>query len=676
MDLWKISAKENFKHWQSFINYILFTYVFVTLSQGLLRFLMFEIFRSPGTAKEFYSYLPSALFLGFRFDFAVANYISAPILLLSFLVLLFRSEKLWNGFLKFTRYYLCAFLVLISVLFIWDITFYHYFTDHFNLLVFGLWEDDTTALLKSLWKNEPLFLEFLGFSFMTWLIYKFLGLAEKKNFFNFKKRNVFVRSSSYLAAFLIVGLGARGSLNFDMHPLNRIHTEISPHLFVNQIAFSPIFALSDAFKLGLKIRKHDYNIIKEMGYEGNIQKAFRDLYNKETSELSDLKQSLHFVTPKHSGPRPHVVVFAMESMGAFWMQLDSEEFPIQGKMRKHFQEDVLNLNFMPSGNGTYASVTHWLTNLPALPGVAPAERFVGKNYITSSIRPFKEAGYETHYIYGGGLGWRNLSPYLKDLGFDELHGETRIEESLGGKLEKHPWGVFDEDLMKYVEMHLRSSSKPQLLFVLSTTNHPPFDVPKNYPAVKFSYPQKLKQRLQKISDTLNQRLIAYRYAMDSLGGFMDNLKSKKLERPLVVAASGDHSFYESVAFRAENLIEWRGVPLYLYSSLGNLPKEDLQSKFGSHANIFPSLYDIALSEVEYVSVAKSLLRPGHSFALSSFGYVDDQVSLVGDLSYLKSQDGLYHMQKKDNGLTATAKKIRRAFFAISEFLIRESPNRN
>ncbi|MEC9283353.1 MAG: LTA synthase family protein, partial [Bdellovibrionota bacterium] len=601
-------------------------------------------------------------------------YICAPILLLSFLVLLFRSLKLWSIFYKITRFYLCTFLVLITALFVWDITFYHYFTDHFNLLVFGLWEDDTKALLESLWKNEPLFLEFLGFSFMTWLIYKYLGLAEKKFFFNFSIRNFLARVISYLAAFLIVGLGARGSLNFDMHPLNRIHTEISPHLFVNQIAFSPIFALSDAIKLGFKIRKHDYNIIKEMGYEGNIQQAFKDLYSKGESELVDLKQNLHFVTPKHDGPSPHVVVFAMESMGAFWMQMDSENFPIQGNMRKHFQEDVLNLNFMPSGNGTYASVTHWLTNLPALPGVAPAERFVGKNYITSSIRPFKEAGYETHYMYGGGLGWRNLSPFLKDLGFDELHGETRIEESLGGKLEKHPWGVFDEDLMKYVEKHLRNSDKPQLLFVLSTTNHPPFDVPKDYPRIKFNYPEKLKSRLQKISDTLDQRLLAYRYAMDSLGTFMDKLKAKKLSRPLLVAASGDHSFYESVAFRAEDLIEWRGVPLYMYSSLGNLPKKDLQSKFASHANIFPSLYDLALDEVEYVSVAKSLLRAGHSFALSSFGYVDDKVSLVGDLAYIKTEDGQYHMQKEDNSEVSTAKKLRRAFFAISEFLIRESPN--
>ena len=674
MQIFDLDAKSNFGQWSRVLKISLFVWLFSLVSQGLFRLIMFFLFKEAASPKEYYSYVFDAFVMGSRFDFAVANYVLAPWLLLSFVILIFRSSFLWKAFYGLSRIYLSLMLIAISLVFIFDLTFYHYFKDHYNLMVFGLWEDDTVALVKSLWENEPVILELLFIGAICFGIFKYVAFLHKLEPLKLKP-NFLIRPVVYFASFLIIGLGARGSLNFDMHPLNRIHTEVSPYHFLNQLAFSPVYALKDALALGFKIRRSDYDVVEQMGYKGKIQQAYADLLGVDLSEISSDSphESVLFNSGKKEGPLPHVVVVAMESWGTYWLSFDSEDYPILGKMKQHIEEDVFNLNFLPAGGGTYPSITHWLLNMASMPGVAPSEKYITKDYLTSSVRPFNQAGYETHYMYGGGLGWRNMSPFLYQLGFQKLHGETIIKQKLGDLKETHPWGVFDEDLFRYVKQHLKEAKKPQFLFVLSTTNHPPFTVPSTYKKPKFIYPESLQKRMTESSKTMQERLIAYRYAMDSLGEFLSWYKTMDLKRPKVLAASGDHSFYESVQFYPENLIEWRGVPLYMYSSGGELEKENLEKKHASHPSIFPTLYDLALNDVNYFALNPSLLRDGDSFAASSFGFSFSKLHNIGERFYLKDSKGVRSLNLSEFPEGKIYLKKRKAYFAVAADLIYRSP---
>jgi phosphoglycerol transferase MdoB-like AlkP superfamily enzyme len=674
MQIFDLDAKANFGQWSRVLKISLFVWAFSLVSQALFRLLMFFLFKESVSPKDYYNYVFDAFFMGARFDFAVANYILAPWLLISFIPLLLRTKALWKVFYGLSRIYLSLMLIAISLTFLFDLTFYHYFKDHYNLMVFGLWEDDTVALVKSLWENEPVLLELLFIGLMCFGIFKYVTYFHNLKALKIRP-NLFVRPLIYLASVLIIGLGARGNLNFAMHPLNRIHTEVSPYQFLNQLSFSPIYALKDALVLGFKIRRSDYDVIAQMGYKGKIEQAYADLLGVDASEIS--KETPHeavmFNSGKKKGPLPHVVVIAMESWGTYWLSFDSQDYPILGKMKKHIEEDVFNLNFLPAGGGTYPSITHWLLNMAAMPGIAPSERYITKNYLTSSVKPFNEAGYETHYMYGGGLGWRNLSPFLYQLGFKDLHGETIIKKKLGGLKETHPWGVFDEDLFRYVKQHLKEATKPQFLFVLSTTNHPPFTVPSTYERPDFKYPDSLKNRMTESSKTMKQRLIAYRYAMDALGDFLNWFKQHDFDRPKVLAASGDHSFYESVQFYPENLIEWRGVPLYMYSSGGELQKESIEKKHASHPSIFPTLYDLALDNVDYIALNPSLLRKLDSFAASSWGFSYDGIHTIGNKFYLKEESGVKSLNASEFPDASRYLKKRNAYFAVAADLIYRSP---
>lgn len=656
-----LTTKENFQAWLQFLRFVPFFWASVLLIQFLIRLAMYFLFGEAQAGSEYYSYLPDAFLMGLRFDFGVANYLLSPMLLLSFVLVLLRSRFLWMIFEKLSFYWLLFGFLATSFLSICNLTFYHYFKDHFNLLVFGLWEDDTVALVKSLWENEPILWELLLLSILVYLSYRsfryFYQRERKLSSAGFFKRAIF-----YVASFLVIGFGARGTFNLNMHPLHRMHTEISPYYFLNQLSFSPIYALGDALILGVEVRRKDYDLIESLGYKNNIKAAYGDLLGIDIADVpEDPMELLKYNSGKKTGKAPHVVVIAMESWGSFWLEFDSDEYPILGKMKKHIGEDVFNLKFLPSGSGTYPSVTHWLLNMGTLPGVAAAEKYINKDYITSAVKPFLNAGYETHYMYGGGLGWRNLSPFLYQLGFQELHGETKIKEFLGSKIETHPWGVFDEDLFSYLEQHLEKAQKPQLVFVLSTTNHPPFHVPSDYPEVKFEYPEKLQSRMTKASKTLQERLRAYRYSMDSLGNFMSWVKEGK--KNIIVAASGDHSFYESVKFDPSDSIEWYGVPLYLYSSIV-FDKKTLEGKFGSHANIFPTVYDLALDNQDYYALNPSLLRGKTSMAVSSVGFATEEAYFNQYKVYPKKSQ-----TKPENYFI----KLWKAYYAVAADMIQKSP---
>jgi magnesium-transporting ATPase (P-type) len=96
-----------------------------------------------------------AFILGLRYDLIVTSYLLAPVVI--FLLLIFIFPLKW-------LYWLETLLVKISVLLggvlflaveICDLSFYSFFQDHINILFYGLFEDDTSAVLESIWKDYP-----------------------------------------------------------------------------------------------------------------------------------------------------------------------------------------------------------------------------------------------------------------------------------------------------------------------------------------------------------------------------------------------------------------------------------------------------------------------------------------------------------------------------------------
>ena len=81
-----------------------------------------------------------------------------------------------------------------------DFGYFSYFHDHINVLIFGIIDDDTVAVMKTIYANYPIFLGIFLFSLFAYFLFKIskflfvLGFREKERvkFFNNPVFTVFV----------------------------------------------------------------------------------------------------------------------------------------------------------------------------------------------------------------------------------------------------------------------------------------------------------------------------------------------------------------------------------------------------------------------------------------------------------------------------------------------------
>ena len=114
-------------------------------------------------------------FLGMRYDSATIMYGLAIPVFLFYLGLLIPFEK--YGFFSriISKIWLTLIFCLFIFIFIIDVYFYEFYQDHLNIIFFDMFQDDTQAVLYSIWKNYPLIPIFIGLFFFGYVIYFFLG---------------------------------------------------------------------------------------------------------------------------------------------------------------------------------------------------------------------------------------------------------------------------------------------------------------------------------------------------------------------------------------------------------------------------------------------------------------------------------------------------------------------
>ena len=88
---------------------------------------------------------------------------------------------------------------------------------------------------------------------------------------------------------------------------------------------------------------------------------------------------------------------------------------------------------------------------------------------------------------------------------------------------------------------------------------------------------------------------------------MSELKASPLAERTVVAVTGDHNFW-LVPFSDDQLLQKWSVPFYLYTPAELNFQIDRQT-FGSHMDIFPTLYPLTLSEAEFDAIGVDLRDP-------------------------------------------------------------------
>ncbi len=600
---------------------------------GFLIRLLFYILLAPYdlNISNHYPEIINAFMRGFRFDLSAISYIT--ILLIPFL--LFKKTPIIVTEFGFSIHRILLFLWIGFGIF--DIIFYSFYTDRINLIAFGLIDDNTTAVVKGFWKNYPA-VEICAVILVLYLIAHF---SLKKLLV---KNRIFILNSGFkfkMLLFTVLFFLGRGTLS--MFPLGADYAVISTIPFVNQLSFGTAHALIRAAKLRTlqsRLGANAWNFnLKEFGYDPDQSKsedqAFEDFFAQKINGKSryDL---MKFKAPKQAENNQikNVVVLVMESWGTYGITgSHPPDFDLVGKMQKHFDQDYINLHFLANTPGTAGSLSCILAGVPqrAISPFLTESSYLNTPLSTSPALTYKKQNFETHFLYGGNPGWRDINKYASIQGFDFIEGEIDVKKTLSehnlGMVGIHDWGIYDEDLFKYINIKLSEKSDQKKLYVvMTTTNHPPFELPDNYD-IKSILPQINIEHYPLVNRIIDaklsqERFKTYRYSSDALAVFMDEIKRSQLGKSTLVAATGDHSSW-LINFNSDERFIKDSVPFYLFvpeniRAAYHLDKKRFENHFGGHMDIWPTLYNLSLNSGEYETFGADLFSQNEStFALNN-----------------------------------------------------------
>ncbi|MUJ26462.1 sulfatase-like hydrolase/transferase [Aliivibrio fischeri] len=562
-----------------------------------------------------------ALFTGFRFDLKVVVIGFAPLLLIGLSVAAF--PKMYRIFSEVFPWYSGLIFFLVTGFSIGNYYYYLTYGSYIDVFIFGLADDDTKAVLANAWADYPIFLSFISSLIVACCCAAFIRtIIKKMQQWEWKTPHKLTTSVSVFMMILTVFFFARGTLG--SHPLKRYHAQVSDYAVLNNITPNGLIALEWA-NSDYKKQNKFHSVSKT-----ELETQFIKVVGNKTGQ---------FTTPHNAyleKNKPHVVMTLMEGMGMNVLVEDNyPENDLLGELRPAFESDFVFKRFLAETSATINTLVNMLgqSNVPTISHSSAQKVQVA----AAAVRPYKEAGYKILFITATNGMWRNVANYLPSQGFDEILDENEILKAFPEAEQfRGEWGLSDEYAFKLAEKELKEATQPLMIYVLTITNHTPYEVPKNYNVKSLKVGDRIVERMRSSKEEVKRLYETYQYANNALGKFISDIKQSSLGDSTLIAATGDHKLRGFTLKIPEDLALTNSVPFYLY--VPEIIKNQViysynPNRVGSHKDIFPTLYAFSLSEANYYSLGgKNLLENDSS---ERFGY-NEEVTYTESGIYLNS----------------------------------------
>ncbi|MGS4344985.1 LTA synthase family protein [Myroides odoratus] len=612
-----------------------------TVWNGLRYFLFFVLLFALGRLVFLLSYGSSDVFenekgkiveafvVGARFDVSAICYGFLP-LVLFWLASLFIPRKNEGGFSRwyttFARYYLLFVVVVFLTLMIIDYFFYQFFQSHINLLFFGIFNDDTQAVLTSVWTDYPLFSIALVYAVVI-LVWLFWSKRVKQKMMKPAVSRAKYYSLIGLLIFPLFFIGMRGSVG--VFTLRREHTNISKNEFINSLCYNALYSL----KFANSERKDNIinpDIERELQANGFASVAeVQESYKGESER--ELFDSNLFTRTKHqeflAQHPPHVVFLQMESMSNHYFDLNNETLNLLGDLSQELPNLYYFKNSLSAYNGTIQTLEDFILGTPKT--IISQSVYFDTPFSSSIALPFKQSGYETYFLTGASISWRNIDNMIKKQKFDVIQGKNFIQEKFP-EAEEFAWGVHDGYLFDYIRETLKESDTPKFIFGLTISNHTPFEVPSYYKKQPIKMSEDMKKKIRVDEKTAYANFYSHQYAASELARFIKEIRNSPLGENTIIVASGDHNIRQVFEYTPEEGFLKRSVPILMYIPEKYKPAFFDETVLASHKDIFPTIFNLALSDASYFYTGDDLFDPTveHRFALNDYNFIADDKGAI------------------------------------------------
>ncbi len=534
----------------------------------------------------------NVLFQGGRFDLKASA--TAGLLLLP-LFALFSKRSVWFAGIA------TGILIFLSLV---NLHYFGFYKTPIDPIIFGFFEDDTKAIVQTIWSDYPVFMTLATFAMLSGISVMAMRWAFRKinPWLTRSSRPSWVMIAGVLFAFVLMVFSIKGTLR--SIGLVRQNLTVTTSQFLNDMVPNGAIALLFAWDQ----RKESQDLrdplagLKRLGFDSPFDAA------KELGIAADDPESLRramYVTgsgTSPSAPKKNLLFFQMESWSAEPFLYQSPEFDVLGRLEQTLPDACHFDNFDSAQGGTHPTLEAILFSTPITPLTTGPE---GKKPLSWSVPLLmKQAGYETVFITSGRSGWRDMNRIMKTQGFDEIVDALTLQQAYP-EAELGIWGVWDSYAFKYLEERLKKKNggKPLFAFVMTMTNHPPYDLPPDYTIKKLDMS---KWRGERNSEDLEKNLDTYRYSTDLLGELVQEVKSSPQYGDTVIAATGDHNTRTfGIYAMPERRYLVHQVPFILWGKDVSCGSQ-LHSP-ASHRDMFPTLFPLVGMDGDYVNTGRNLL---------------------------------------------------------------------
>ena len=610
---------------------------------------------------------PRLLFNILRFDVQVVCYVLLLPTVLTFVFTALRKSWTERVLSRFRRLYFSIVSTLLLAISGIDMGFYANFNNHINLTFFDFFNEGPMSLIQTVWEEYHCVYEAIAFLLITLPVLLLIRKIELSNLSSRRSvRSSYGRKSSrhnsinllliILLYIVFLAIGLRGSVW--RFPLQIEDTFVSNQKLLNDLVPNAIYMLKKAYKEksnAFKIAKTD-DLLHEYKFK-SLQEAL-DVYTDgqikiaKNDTLTALQRALFVeVGDSLKQPQPNIVIIYSESWSNYLFNLQQKDAEMYFGLDRHFKEDLLFRNFQSVQNGTVASLENLYVSTPFPRFFASAYRF--KPLPTSIALPFNASNYTTMFMSGMDAAWENCAEALVHQKFDAIYDKFFI-------LKDYPHatynsiGVYDEYLFQALLDKLnKPSKKRQMITVMTTTNHPPFEFPKDLklpPLPDSFYGKKcFAEHNRKI---LDKYLTGFRYYNKALNDFLNRFKASTAAKNTILVITGDHNVRVILNHDVIDKRYEHSVPLYVYLPpyLRKEAYNKLTNRWGSHDDILATLAPFAFRNTKYFKMGKNLLDT----SVSDSTYYSANVDQI---------EAIPSYQKKAEQLTAARNFLRLVYFA-------------
>lgn len=264
-----------------------------------------------------------------------------------------------------------------------------------------------------------------------------------------------------------------------------------------------------------------------------------------------------------------------------------------------------------------------------------------------------EKGYETavFHAYEDLDFWSRRDAY-PGLGFRHFYGGLRIREN-GGVYENGRWigwGIADHEFYPQAVEIMKDLQQPFYSFVISLSNHHPFDVPEDF--------SRLELLPEDEGTIVGRYLDSASYTDWALGEFIEELKQAGLYDNSVIAIYGDHVGLTHNDDTDAQMSEFLGhtydfndmmnVPLVIHIPDADHDVQQTVSTAGGQLDFLPTMaYLMGFQELDTIYLGHNLLTEEEGF-VAIRTYMPKGSFFSNDIAFEMSRDGVFENSRAWN----------------------------